>query len=180
LTRVSSIFSQILQLIPRFEFESAVRQHQAERHARGFSSWGQFIAMLFCQLGHAKSLREICGAWPPVRGTSPSGFAHGARLAPPWRMPTNIGLGSCSRRCFEQLLAKCQILAASQPGTRKKRKFRFKNPLLSLDATVIDLCASMFDWAKFRRTKGAVKAAPVAGPRWLFAILRRDQRRQKA
>jgi Domain of unknown function (DUF4372) len=43
------------------EFESAVRQHNAERHARGFSSWGQFIAMLFCQLGHAKSLREICG-----------------------------------------------------------------------------------------------------------------------
>ena len=51
MTRVSSIFAQILQLIPRLEFESAVRQHQAERHARGFSSWGQFIAMLFCQLG---------------------------------------------------------------------------------------------------------------------------------
>jgi Domain of unknown function (DUF4372) len=61
LTRVCSIFAQILQLIPRLEFESAVRQHNAERHARGFSSWGQFIAMLFCQLGHAKSLREICG-----------------------------------------------------------------------------------------------------------------------
>jgi hypothetical protein len=48
-------------------------------------------------------------------------------------------------------------LAANQPGTRKKRKFRFKNPLMSLDATVIDLCAKMFDWAKFRRPKGAVK-----------------------
>jgi IS4 transposase len=48
-------------------------------------------------------------------------------------------------------------LAASQPGTRKKKKFRFKNPLMSLDATVIDLCATMFDWAKFRLTKGAVK-----------------------
>jgi hypothetical protein len=58
---------------------------------------------------------------------------------------------------FDQLLAKCQTLAASQLGTRKKRKFRFKNPLLSLDASVIDLCATMFDWAKFRRTKGAVK-----------------------
>jgi hypothetical protein len=58
---------------------------------------------------------------------------------------------------FDQLLAKCQTLAASQPGTRKKRKFRFKNPLLSLDASVIDLCASMFDWAKFRTTKGGIK-----------------------
>ena len=46
MTRVSSIFSQILQLIPRLEFESAVRQHNAERHARGFTNWGQFIAML--------------------------------------------------------------------------------------------------------------------------------------
>ena len=68
MTRVSSIFSQILQLIPRLEFESAVRQHNAERHARGFSSWGQFIAMLFCQLGHAKSLREICGGLAASEG----------------------------------------------------------------------------------------------------------------
>jgi hypothetical protein len=45
-------------------------------------------------------------------------------------------------------------LVASQPETRKKRKFRFKNPLLSLDATVIDLCATMFDWAKFRLGTG--------------------------
>jgi IS4 transposase len=58
---------------------------------------------------------------------------------------------------FDQLLARCQAVAASQPGTRKKKKFRFKNPLMSLDASVIDLCASMFDWAKFRLTKGAVK-----------------------
>jgi hypothetical protein len=157
LTRVSSIFSQILQLIPRLEFESAVRQHEAERHARGFSSWGQFIAMLFCQLGHAKSLREICGGLAASEGklrhlglpTAPAratlAYANEHR---PWQL---------HRTMFEQLLAKCQILAASQPGTRKKKKFRFKNPLLSLDATVIDLCATMFDWAKFRRTKGAVK-----------------------
>jgi hypothetical protein len=156
-TRVCSIFSQILQLIPRLEFESAVRQHQAEWHARGFSSWGQFIAMLFCQLGHAKSLREICGGLAASEGklrhlglsTAPArstlAYANEHR---PWQLQQTI---------FEQLLTKCQTLAASQPGTRKKRKFRFKNPLLSLDATVIDLCATMFDWAKFRRTKGAVK-----------------------
>jgi hypothetical protein len=156
LTRVSSIFSQILQLIPRLEFESAVRQHNAERHARGFSSWGQFIAMLFCQLGHAKSLREICGlaasegklrhlGVPTAPARSTIAYANEHR---PWQL---------QRTVFEQLLAKCQTLAAHQPGTRKKKKFRFKNPLLSLDATVIDLCAKMFDWAKFRRTKGAVK-----------------------
>ena len=59
--RFSSIFSQLLQLFPRLEFEKAVQDHQAERHARGFASWNQFIAMLFCQLGRAHSLREICG-----------------------------------------------------------------------------------------------------------------------
>jgi hypothetical protein len=156
-TRVSSIFSQILQLIPRLEFESAVRQHHAERHARGFTSWGQFIAMLFCQLGHAKSLREICGGLAASEGklrhlglpTAPSrstlAYANEHR---PWQL---------HRTVFEQLLAKCQILVASQPETRKKRKFRSKNALLSVDATVIDLCATMFDWAKFRLTKGAVK-----------------------
>jgi len=139
------------------EFESAVRQHNAERHARGFTSWGQFIAMLFCQLGHAKSLREICGGLAASEGklrhlglpTAPSrstlAYANEHR---PWQL---------HRMVFEQLLAKCQTLAASQPETRKKRKFRFKNPLMSLDATVIDLCATMFDWAKFRRTKGAIK-----------------------
>jgi len=61
LNRVCSIFSQILQLCSRLEFESAVRHHKAARHARGFSCWGQFVSMLFCQLGHAQSLREICG-----------------------------------------------------------------------------------------------------------------------
>jgi Domain of unknown function (DUF4372)/Transposase DDE domain len=157
LTRVSSIFSQILQLISRLEFEAAVRKHKAERHARGFTCWGQFIAMLFCQLGNAKSLREICGGLAasegklrhlglpqaPVRATL--AYANEHR---PWQL---------YRTVFEQLLAKCHSLAASQAGTRKKKKFRFKNPLMSLDASVIDLCAAMFDWAKFRLTKGAVK-----------------------
>src|SRR6266511_2310726 len=56
---------------------------------------------------------------------------------------------------FHQLLGKCQAMVASRTGNT--RKFRFKNKLVSLDATVIDLCASVFDWARFRQTKGAVK-----------------------
>jgi len=118
---------------------------------------GQFIAMLFCQLGNAKSLREICGGLaasegklrhlglPQAPARATLAYANQHR---PWQL---------YRTVFDQLLAKCQSLAASQPGTRKKKKFRFKNPLMSLDASVIDLCATMFDWAKFRLTKGAVK-----------------------
>src|SRR5258706_5844105 len=61
MNRVCSIFSQLLKLFPRLKFEALVQEHKAERHARGFSCWDQFLAMLFCQLGGAQSLREICG-----------------------------------------------------------------------------------------------------------------------
>jgi len=144
------MFSQLLQFFPRSDFELAVRQHQAERHARGFSSWTQFIAMLFCHLGRAQSLREICGGLASCEGK----LRHlGVRQPPrkstlayanehrPWELYQTI---------FEQLLSKCQPLGAG-------KKFRFKNKLLSLDASVIDLCASLYDWAQFRRTKGGVK-----------------------
>src|ERR1700738_5266202 len=68
MNRVCSIFSQILKLVPRQEFEIAVKDHEAERHARGFSSWAQMIAMMFCQLGHAQSLREITGGLAACEG----------------------------------------------------------------------------------------------------------------
>ncbi|MGA8620367.1 MAG: IS4 family transposase [Candidatus Sulfotelmatobacter sp.] len=156
MTRVSSIFSQLLQLFSRLEFQSAVQAHKAERHARGFTCWGQFVAMVFCQLGRAQSLREICGGLaasegklkhlglPRAPSRSTLSYANEHR---PWQLYETV---------FHQLLEKCQGAAASQPG-KKKRKFRFKNRLLSLDASVISLCASVFDWAQYRRRKGAVK-----------------------
>jgi hypothetical protein len=149
LTRVSSIFSQLLQLFSRLEFQSAVQAHKAERHARGFTCWGQFVAMVFCQLGRAQSLREICGGLaasegklkhlglPRAPSRSTLSYANEHR---PWQLYETV---------FHQLLEKCQGAAASPPG-KKKRKFRFKNRLLSLDASVISLCASVFDWAQYR------------------------------
>jgi len=154
MTRFSSIFSQLLQLFPRLEFEQAVKEHQAERSTKGFSSWGQFVAMLFCQLGRAHSLREICGGLASCEGKlkhlgvpeapkkSTLAYANEHR---PWEL---------YRTVFEQTLAKCQSVVAASGS---KKKFRFKNKLVSLDSSTIDLCMSVFDWAKFRRTKGAVK-----------------------
>ena len=55
----ASLFSQMLSLVDRHQFERFVRKHQAERAAKGFSCWSQFVAMMFCQLAQAKSLREI-------------------------------------------------------------------------------------------------------------------------
>lgn len=152
--RFSSIFSQLLQLFPRMEFEQAVKKHRSDYSAKGFSSWGQFVAMLFCQFGRAYSLREICGGLASCEGklkhlgvsNSPkrSTLAY-ANKNRPWSLYQTV---------FEQLLSKCQLAVA---GHGKRKKFRFKNKLVSLDSSVIDLSLSLYDWALFRRTKGAVK-----------------------
>jgi Transposase DDE domain/Domain of unknown function (DUF4372) len=151
MNRVCSIFSQLLQLFPRVKFQQAAVQHKAERHARGFTCWGQFVAMLFCQLGQAASLREICQGLMAIEGKlkhlgierapnkSTLAYANEHR---PWKLYQTV---------FEQLLERCYGVAQ---GTKK---FRFKNKLLSLDSTSIDLCATLFDWAQYKRTKGAVK-----------------------
>jgi hypothetical protein len=147
--RFCSIFNQLLQLFSRVEFQRAVNANHAERHARGFTCWGQFVAMLFCQLGRAHSLREIVGGLASCEGRlahlgitvprrSTLAYANAHR---PWQLYQAV---------FYQLLARCQ-------GAAGGKKFRFKNKLLSLDATLIELCADMFPWATFRRTKGAVK-----------------------
>jgi hypothetical protein len=144
-----SVFQQLLNCFPRREFAALVAEHRAERHARGFGSWDQFVAMLFCQLGRAQSLSEIClglaSAWGKlvhlgVKAPRKSTLAY-ANEHRPWQLYQSV---------FFKLLDRCRQVA---PG----HSLRFNNRLLSIDTTVIDLCASMFDWARFRRTKGAVK-----------------------
>ena len=149
---VASCFSQALSLIDRHDFADAVKHHGAEKGAKGFSCWEQFVSMMFCQWGAANSLREICGGLATAMGKlthlglreaparSTLAYANQAR---PWELYQTV---------FEKVLVRCQELAAT-----KKRRFRFKNPLRSLDATVIDLCLEVFDWARFRRAKGAIK-----------------------
>jgi len=149
---VASCFSQLLSLVDRGTFARAVRQHQAERGAKGFGCWDQFVAMLFCQMGGANSLREICGGLATATGK----LVHlGLHQAPtrstlayanthrPWQLYQTV---------FEELLKSCQSLAAT-----KKRRFRFKHPLRSVDTSIIELCIKVFDWARFQRTKGAIK-----------------------
>jgi hypothetical protein len=146
----NSMFSQLLQLFSRSEFASLVKKRNAERHARGFDCWTQFVAMIFCQLGRAHSLREICGGLASVEGK----LNHLGVGAAPKR--STLAYANAHRPpglfedIFHSLLERCQ-------GLSPRRKFRFKNKLVSMDATVIDLCLKMFDWAKFRCTKGAVK-----------------------
>lgn len=148
--RYASLLSQIISLVPRHGFSAHLSDLRAERHSKGFGCWDQFVAMLFCQLAQAKSLREINQGLRSCLGK----LRHlGIREAP---RRSTLSYANAHRsyevyeRTFYDLLSRCQAAAP-------KKKFRFKNKLLSLDATVIDLCASIFDWAKFRRTKGAIK-----------------------
>ncbi len=146
-----SIFSQLLELFPRLEFMQMVKETRSERHARGFSSWSQFVSMLFCQLGRAHSLREISGGLRScegklkhlgIRAPSHSTLSY-ANEHRPWELYQLVFL-----KLFDRCRAQVNI---------GKRKFRFKNRLISLDASVIDLCLKMFDWAHYCRTKGAIK-----------------------
>ena len=150
--RVSSIFSQILRFFPKTIFDSAVAHHQGEKHAKGMTCWSQFVALLFCHLGGARSLREIIGGLAASEGKlrhlgvdraptrSTLAYANQHR---PWQIYQEV---------FQQLLTVCQSDAKSL-----KRRFRFRHPLLSLDSTLISVCVSMFDWASYVQTKGAVK-----------------------
>jgi len=149
--RFSSIMNQLLQIFPRDEFQVEVNETNAEFHARGFASWDQFVAMLFCQLGDAQSLREIegglasCGGrleqWGVIKPPNRSTLAYANRHRP-WQLYEKV---------FYRTLERCR----SELG--HKTRFRFKNPLLSIDSSVVTLCAEMFPWASWSRQKGAVK-----------------------
>ena len=69
MVQTASLFSQLLHEVPRNEFARLVHTHQGERHAKGFTCWAQFTAMLFCQLAHADSLRQICNGLACCVGT---------------------------------------------------------------------------------------------------------------
>ena len=126
MNRFCSMFSQILQLFARSDFQLLVKETKAERHARGFSCWNQFVSMMFCQLGHAHSLREICHGLSSCEGKlSHLGIAeapHRSSLAyanqhRPWEL---------YQKLFFQLLERCHKDAPF------KKKFRFKNKLVQL------------------------------------------------
>jgi hypothetical protein len=151
MVRHASLFSQLIAFFDRNKFKKLVMKHQAERYSKGFQSWNQFVSMLFCQVAQAKSLREISGGLACCMGKlrhlgiseapSKSTLSY-ANKKRPWQMFQDL---------FYETLDFCR---KASPG---RHKFRFKNKLLSLDSTTISLCLSLFPWAEFRRTKGAVK-----------------------
>jgi hypothetical protein len=143
------VFNQLLQLLPRHEFEKAVSLRQGDRYVKYFSCWQQFMTLLYAQIRSKDSLRDISASL----NSQAQKFYH-------------IGLTKISRstlsdannrrpyeafeHLFYKLLGRCRDLTP-------RHKFHFKNPMYAIDATTIELCLSIFPWAKFRQTKGAMK-----------------------
>jgi len=152
--RVASLFSQLLKHIPRGNFNALVNEHRAERGAKGFSCWTQFVAMVFCHLARADSLREICNGLACAQGK----LNHlGVGRAP---NKSTLSYANAHRPAafFEALFWRTLECFRGQSALgARKGKFRFKNKLLSLDSTTISLCLTLFPWADFRRAKGGVK-----------------------
>jgi hypothetical protein len=155
MVQAASLFNQLLQHFPRTEFASLVQQHLAERAAKGFTCWTQFVAMMFCQLAHADSLREICNGLACAEGK----LVHLGIANAPNKSTLSYANQHRPAALFEDLFYTSLNRFHEQEGLgARKSKFRFKNKLLSLDSTTISLCLDLFPWAQFRRAKGGVKA----------------------
>lgn len=141
----NTVFSQILKLVPRHEFETLAKAHHQGRSFRTASRWSQFVCLSMAQLTGRNSLRDM------VENIS----AQAHRLY-------HLGSAKLSRSnlsrinedkpymlyeaLFAKLLKRCQ---GHVPG----HQFKFKNALYSMDASTIDLCLTIFPWAKFKSTK---------------------------
>jgi len=141
--------SELLRIFPRYEFEKLEKEHNGNYYTKYFTGWQQLMVLLFAQIGGKDSLREI----------ETSLNVHHSK----WY---HIGLKSIKRSTFSDAMNKrsCKIfegvfyrLLEKCQSVTPKHRFRFKNPLLTLDSTVIDLCLSIFPWATFRKRKGAIK-----------------------
>ena len=146
---VNTVFHQILAFARKNRFSALVARHDADRYVKSFTAWSHLVTMLFAQATGKDSLRDLEAAFnvqannlyhlgaKPVRKSTLSD-ANNRR---PWEL---------FQQMYMDMLARFQDL---RPG----HSFKFKNPLFSIDSTVIDLCLETFPWAKFRARKGAIK-----------------------
>ena len=149
MSHCNTIFAQILKIVPRHEFETLAIKHHSGRSFRTASRWSQFVSLSLAQLSGRVSLRDIAeNISIQVHrlyhlGSSKVTRSNLSRI-------NNDKPYELYEALFGKLLHRCKDIAPNH-------RFRFKNPLYALDASTIDLCLSVFPWADFRSTKGAVK-----------------------
>lgn len=146
----NTIFRQLLQLVDRHVFNRVEREtYKSGRQYRSLNRWQQFTAMMFAQLAGISSLRDIAQQF---EGQAKRLYHLGLKAVKRSTLADANAERSAEffEAIFQEQYARCAALA---PG----KKFHFQNKLYSFDSSVVDLCLSMFPWAKFRRTKGGIK-----------------------
>jgi hypothetical protein len=146
------VFAQLMEFLPRHDFDKCVRRYQGNFRTRDFSCRDQFLAMAFAQLTYRESLRDIETC---LRSVQPKLYHMGFR----GRIARST-LADANRKRDWRIYAEF-----AQTLIRRARKLYLDEPFgidlqgtaYALDSTTIDLCLSLFPWAGFRRRKGAVK-----------------------
>ena len=149
----ASLFNQLLQQFSKRDFRKLVIKHQTERNAKGFTSWSQFVSMLFCHFARADSLREISNGLACCIGK----LSHlGLRKAPP---KSTLAYANSNRpaELFEELFYSSLAAFRERKMLNVRKPFKFKNKLVTFDSTTITLALEAFPWAKYRSKKGGVK-----------------------
>ena len=135
MSTVCSIFSQVLKLIPRADFDAAVRKHDAERNAKGFTCWA--CSWRCCSASWTRS--TACATSPTAWPASEGKLRHLGLPSAPKRSALSYANSHRPCQLFEELFYRMLGLARSQAEQAGDRhKFRFKNKPLSIDATTID------------------------------------------
>jgi len=147
-----TLFSQIISKLDRRVFKKLVDEHQTDKHQKGFTSWTHLVSMLFCQFAKSTSVRDISNGLRSATGN----LNHlGVD-----RAPSKSTLSYQNQRRDWKLFRDYyyQLLAhLGQQAGFKQVKFKIKSKIFLLDSTTISLCLSLFDWAKYKTAKGAVK-----------------------
>ena len=147
--QVTTLLGELLKIFPRYEFEKLEKQYQSNHYTKYYTGWQQLITLLFAQICGHDSLRAI----QTSLGVHAQKWYH-LGLTDIKRSTLSDAMKNRVYQIYEglfyKLLDKCRSVT---PGHR----FRFKNPLFSMDSTVINLCLSVFPWAEFRQRKGAIK-----------------------
>ena len=147
-----TLFSQIISKLDRIKFAKLVKAKQTDKHQKGYKSWSQLVAMLFCQFAKSSSLRDISNGLRSATGN----INHmGLSMAP---SKSTIGYQNKNRdwELFRDYYYELLKSLGQQAGFRQV-KFKIKSKIFLLDSTTIGLCLNIFDWAKYKTTKGAVK-----------------------
>lgn len=148
-----SLFSQITSLIPRNLFSDIVKKHKSDKYNKGIDSWTQLISMIFCHMGQLNSVRDISNGLRSITGN----IVHlGCKHAPSKSSISYINENRTSK-IFEEFYYSLASYIRTQAKFTKPALQQIRRKIYLLDASVISLSLSLFDWAKFRTRKGAVK-----------------------